>query len=231
MTILDTSTIDPTTYVPVLVDAANGLFTMPLLACPVCNRPMLNLAGVMMSGDSTLRTDIQLQLQRADWRLPSNITDDQGRPLCSVDAQNVQPSTTFSCFSCGLTQPVNSIQSSFGTLNPSFLCQACYSRLPAKQWNDMVTLLTDRHLQDPPAPVCVNVFALVSRTAQVVSPVTGLASTQHSTTVSVSGLAAQVVSLSPVAVSTVITATPGGLQPNHTRSIPLPFLRLSRQEK
>lgn len=165
MTIIDTTTVVPSTFVPAQIDQENGLFVLPILICPICNLPILNLYGIVMSGDSLLRNDVQAQLQRANWRLPSNMTDANGHVICNVDAAALSAPTTFSCYSCGQTQPINSIQAAFGTLNPTFLCQACYGRIPAKQWMDMVNVLTLRHAQDPPAPLQVRTLTLAELTA------------------------------------------------------------------
>lgn len=163
--IIDTDTIVPAGFIPAQINDGFGIFVLPILICPVCSLPILNISGVMMSGESVLREAIQRQLYLAGWRLPSNVLDSSGRVICNIDALAYNQPTTFSCFSCGLSQPVNALQLSFGTINPSFLCQACYSRLPAKQWNEMVALLASRHVQDPPAPIYLSVATLVTRTA------------------------------------------------------------------
>lgn len=189
MAIIDTDTIVPASFIPALIHGDFGIFVLPILICPVCSLPILNISGVMMSGESVLREAIQRQLYLAGWRLPSNILDSRGRVICNVDALAYVQPTTFPCFSCGLNQPVNALQLSFGTINPSFLCQACYSRLPAKQWADMVALLTSRHIQDPPAPIYLPAQTITRRTANLAlgaATITAHESTQTITTSSLS---------------------------------------------
>lgn len=135
-------------YVPFLLDEANKivLFALQMEQCPVCNVYMLPEGEY--SRLFPLRADMGLraQLARAHWQPRSTVYDDTRETyICQRCAK--EGKLTFTCALCNEVRQSNESQLARG-MPAEHLCKSCYATVPAKQWDEAVARLEERHKFD-----------------------------------------------------------------------------------
>jgi hypothetical protein len=137
----------PELFIPGVVAGHYGLLLVELQRCSVCGRQMLHRDAKRAQKIFPLYLALTLkaQLNRANWRLASGITDKNNDVICeSCAAENLG---SFVCVLCGIERPSEAVQQSIGD-PPDYLCKICYDSVTARAWERKIDELEKDHRYD-----------------------------------------------------------------------------------
>lgn len=124
-----------------------------LSTCPCCKSPMIeaplkalnSVASVVGSGLKDGGNSIAAQCLRGGLVVRSNSTNTENEKICENCANAGESS--FICAMCKEKRASSEKEESFGD-PPEFLCKVCYATKSAKDWDDIIKKLSDRHRWD-----------------------------------------------------------------------------------
>jgi hypothetical protein len=132
-------------HTPKMVSDEGALFLVSIRRCPICHQWMVHAPdwdrySTFPGGDNRFVD----QAERAGLRLESGHEVD-GINICQVCKDTGK--ATFVCALCGERRPANQEEESFG--DPiEYLCRVCYATVPAKEWDEKIRQLEQRHRHD-----------------------------------------------------------------------------------
>ncbi len=118
--------------------------------CGSCNAYMFRLSKKEMYRLRKLFPDwekytLKTQMNSVDWKFNSYLTNHESKEICHECAQTGKAS--FKCFICKEIRSSDLQEHSFGDPADS-ICKICYASIPAKQWDEIIDKLHERHKWD-----------------------------------------------------------------------------------
>ena len=134
-------------FVPEVIESGAGgcygIMLVKLNKCPICGKHML-VPVARHQGPFPIAIDFDAQIKKAGW-VRQSIAEVDGRPICQECS--AAGKADFLCQLCKERRPTSKIKESFGD-PPEFLCQDCYSTVPAEIWDKEVDRLEKEHQWD-----------------------------------------------------------------------------------
>jgi hypothetical protein len=141
-------------YTPTEVESTERLVLLGFAAkaCPICQKTMVDAPeqylkycqtnrGAAFDGGNTM----EAQLKRGGYVFRSDAEDKDGNTICRSCKDEGRSS--FVCYHCKKEHPTNKIEERYG--DPAeYLCTDCYTSVPAKEWDELTTKLSNAHRYD-----------------------------------------------------------------------------------
>jgi len=129
-------------FVPQVLEEGYGVVLVKIGRCANCHKVTI-ATGKGYDFPAFWKAGRREQLQRADWREKSFVTNASGQTLC------VDCGKTGGAFRCEICKQERKgePEESFGD-PPDYLCKPCFETVPARVWADAVKRLEEEHRWD-----------------------------------------------------------------------------------